>query len=106
MNAALCIIIKASQDKSRLRFDRSDRLTWTTVDLVLVVRTVYTAVADRVCRYAAAVVAGEAVLVASVARAAGLSGIRCKMERYIIKYEFISKLKFHKYHTVSFLSSL
>lgn len=48
-----------------------------TVGLVLVVRTIRTAVADRVCGYAAAVVAGEAVHVASVARTAGLSGIRC-----------------------------
>jgi len=62
-----------------IALDRHDGLTWMTVDLVFVVRTVGTAVADGVCRYATAVVAGEAVVVASVARPATFAGIRCEI---------------------------
>jgi len=44
-------------------------------------RTVDTAIADRLYRYATAVVAGEAVVVASVTRAAAFAGIRCEVEQ-------------------------
>lgn len=66
------------------------RLTSTTVGLVLIVRTVRTAVAHRCLRYAAAVVAGEAVVGASLIRIAVLVDIRCKTKQRRMAYSGVT----------------
>lgn len=64
----------------------------TTVDLILVMRTVRAAVTYRRIRYAAAIVAGKAVGMTFLARTAGLSAIRCKMKQ---QHAVLSKLFIH-----------
>jgi len=71
-------------EASQARRGALDRLTWTTVDLIFVVRTVGTTIADCLYRYATAVVAGEAVVVASVARTAAFAGIRWNNNAYLV----------------------
>lgn len=77
------------------RFNARCRLTSTTVDLVLVVPTVSAAVAHRTSRYAAAVVADKAVVVAFLVRAATRSGISCKgettmRETWLRHYDYVN----------------
>lgn len=64
--------------------DSGGRLTSKAIHLVLIVRTIRTSVAHCRSRYAAAVVAGEAVVVAFLTWTAGLFAIRCKIGRHVV----------------------
>lgn len=65
------------------------------ISLVFVVRTIRTSVAYRSSRYAAAVAAGEVVVVALWPLTPGLSAIRCKSDtRFIGTVIFFNNSQF------------